>query len=419
MRTNGIGMAERRPAGSLLPLLGIALLTSPLLACMGEGMEQGELGAADASSASKAASANSAVEETKEDLVLVKSVPSVPGGPTSYAKVTDRLRITSDRVEFVDNGDFGGCNCFAKAWITVPGQPQRYLGGSARWIRDGGSVWYNDSNQTTVTVEHLERSATCFNLTFWGGSFGSEGGDNTYSVNYCWDQAAGNWKNQNSGTFIGSDQSATVRVNSHQVQTYHWRIDWEATLVSGVLDPSPSGTRDDGPEWHHLVSIPWATNSTITASLAPITGDPDLYAGTNFRPSTSHYSFASTNGPGSDDSCAIGSLGSAYFSVKNYRTDMASSYDLVVDQAPGGWTAWLNRDGPSGGGDGEHLSEFVAAGTVCSKPLAAQCRRVSDKKPWMLTGEVYACSAEAGGNCINANQPDGTCDDYEVRFYCP
>ena len=80
------------------------------------------------------------------------------------------------------------------------------------------------------------------------------------------------------------------------------------------------------------------------------------------------------------------------------------------------WTAWMNRDNPSGNGDGEHLGLMM--GVPCKAPLTAECRRASDGVDWSRTGEVVRCSAN-GSECLNAEQPDGTCDDYEVRFACP
>lgn len=80
------------------------------------------------------------------------------------------------------------------------------------------------------------------------------------------------------------------------------------------------------------------------------------------------------------------------------------------------WTGWLNRDVPDGNGDGEHFGLFT--GMPCKAPLTAECRRRSDGVDWARTGEVMRCTA-AGSNCLKADQPDGQCDDYEVRFACP
>ncbi len=84
----------------------------------------------------------------------------------------------------------------------------------------------------------------------------------------------------------------------------------------------------------------------------------------------------------------------------------------------GSWTPWLNRDDPSGNGDGEHLSIFQQNGQVCASPQAIECRRKSDKMPSQQTGEVVTCSPTAGGICLNSDQSDQACDDYEVRFFC-
>lgn len=87
-----------------------------------------------------------------------------------------------------------------------------------------------------------------------------------------------------------------------------------------------------------------------------------------------------------------------------------------ISVSSGTWTAWLNRDAPSGNGDYETRADFVPA--VCASPLAIQCQTTAGVD-WTLTGEVYSCTPSVGGVCINANQPDGSCMDYRVRFLCP
>lgn len=84
----------------------------------------------------------------------------------------------------------------------------------------------------------------------------------------------------------------------------------------------------------------------------------------------------------------------------------------------GNWTGWLNRDGPSGSGDWETLSEFLPLGQACSSPVGIQCQTPSGVD-WTQSGEVYSCTPSGGGICVNANQSDGYCQDYRVRFLCP
>jgi hypothetical protein len=85
----------------------------------------------------------------------------------------------------------------------------------------------------------------------------------------------------------------------------------------------------------------------------------------------------------------------------------------------GSWTPWIDRDDPTGNGDGEHLGAMMQEGyPVCANPTAVDCRRIVDGIDWTQTGEVGSCTT-AGFVCLNADQPDQQCDDYEVRFYCP
>ena len=83
------------------------------------------------------------------------------------------------------------------------------------------------------------------------------------------------------------------------------------------------------------------------------------------------------------------------------------------------WTPWLDRDDPSNNGDGEHLDAFLMEGwPVCASPRRIECRDVVSKTHFPMTGEVMTCNLR-GGNCLNADQPDAACLDYEVRFLCP
>ncbi len=95
---------------------------------------------------------------------------------------------------------------------------------------------------------------------------------------------------------------------------------------------------------------------------------------------------------------------------------------IQVTNASGTWTAWLNRDAPSGTGDWETLVDFRAAGhNICgaSTPIGIECRTTPGGVDYRNAGEVYSCQPSVGGICQNIQQPDGTCFDYEVRFLCP
>lgn len=98
-----------------------------------------------------------------------------------------------------------------------------------------------------------------------------------------------------------------------------------------------------------------------------------------------------------------------------------TSRSIQVGAATGTWTAWLNRDHPSGSGDWETVSDFRAGGyNICNgaTPLGIECRTLSGVD-WRSTGEVYTCDRTAGGICQNSHQTDGFCEDYQVRFLCP
>jgi hypothetical protein len=110
---------------------------------------------------------------------------------------------------------------------------------------------------------------------------------------------------------------------------------------------------------------------------------------------------------------------------------------------PGGdcpctWTAWLDRDDPSGVGDFEDLASLIKEKKpVCARPTAIQCRDKKSQKVWgsqtlplgptNSAGAGYTClvsGPSAGGICTNKlTKPPGTeakptCMDSEVRFCC-
>lgn len=94
---------------------------------------------------------------------------------------------------------------------------------------------------------------------------------------------------------------------------------------------------------------------------------------------------------------------------------------IQVTGGTGTWTAWLNRDDPSGTGDWETLDDFRAAGiNVCNgaAPIGIDCATLAGVD-YRNAGEVYSCTRGSGGICQNALQNDGACLDYQVRFLCP
>ena len=87
------------------------------------------------------------------------------------------------------------------------------------------------------------------------------------------------------------------------------------------------------------------------------------------------------------------------------------------------WTAWLDRDNPSGNGDYETKADFPA-GTVCAEPVGIEARikgTTNVFKPVSASlPEVFShFTADRGLACRNSDQTDGYCNDYEVRFLCP
>ncbi|HSC67405.1 MAG TPA: hypothetical protein VLC79_06935 [Cellvibrio sp.] len=88
------------------------------------------------------------------------------------------------------------------------------------------------------------------------------------------------------------------------------------------------------------------------------------------------------------------------------------------------WTGWLDRDQPSGDGDSEMLGSFLTERptAVCATPSAIEARIVGTTQvftPAMTTpNALRSFSAAKGLQCYNADQPNKSCPDFEVRFLC-
>ncbi|XP_064594807.1 IgGFc-binding protein-like [Liolophura sinensis] len=53
--------------------------------------------------------------------------------------------------------------------------------------------------------------------------------------------------------------------------------------------------------------------------------------------------------------------------------------------------------------------------------MGIECRTVNTQTPWNETEDTLSvpCTPEGGIVCINKNQPDKLCEDYEIRLQCP
>ncbi|QEY17057.1 hypothetical protein D0C16_14370 [Cellvibrio sp. KY-GH-1] len=88
------------------------------------------------------------------------------------------------------------------------------------------------------------------------------------------------------------------------------------------------------------------------------------------------------------------------------------------------WTAWLDRDEPSGQGDAEVLPAFLTEtpNSVCTTPSAIEARirgTTNVFTPGMtLPQTMRTFEPTKGLQCYNVDQRSGSCADYEVRFLC-
>jgi len=87
-----------------------------------------------------------------------------------------------------------------------------------------------------------------------------------------------------------------------------------------------------------------------------------------------------------------------------------------------GWTNWTNTNtGGSGVDDIEFLPNIIDKYSFCGPEQIAyiQCRQVSTGASYdQADDERSICNTNAGFACYGALQPDGKCEDYEIRVYC-
>ena len=96
----------------------------------------------------------------------------------------------------------------------------------------------------------------------------------------------------------------------------------------------------------------------------------------------------------------------------NYWDAAASS----IDTADGYWTDWINNN------DGETDAVGDTEPVGCAEPVDIQCKLVTgqesmDRLP-SLTTDTYSCAPQTGFSCTHADQADGSCGDWAVRFFC-
>ena len=77
------------------------------------------------------------------------------------------------------------------------------------------------------------------------------------------------------------------------------------------------------------------------------------------------------------------------------------------------WTPVLNVDTPSSDGDFEMI-DSLPAGSVCQNPKAIRVEPISDGST-----EFFHIDIEKGFYCVNDEQSDGSCADFQVQYCCP
>ncbi|XP_060707891.1 uncharacterized protein LOC132833546 [Hemiscyllium ocellatum] len=84
-------------------------------------------------------------------------------------------------------------------------------------------------------------------------------------------------------------------------------------------------------------------------------------------------------------------------------------------------TEWFDRDDPSGKGDSEDLVNLRKdyPEQICSNPIACEVATTAGDSAGSTGDNIPECSILNGFTCTNADQEDGNCKDYKIRFICP
>jgi hypothetical protein len=106
----------------------------------------------------------------------------------------------------------------------------------------------------------------------------------------------------------------------------------------------------------------------------------------------------------------------------NTNTNGCSDYEVQSRCAPLAWPSiWQNADHPnSGNGDGEPTPNPVMPppGQSCKLELRARVVGTSDRIAYALPDRLHEFTTN-GFICLNAEQNDGQCENYTVRYICP
>ena len=99
---------------------------------------------------------------------------------------------------------------------------------------------------------------------------------------------------------------------------------------------------------------------------------------------------------------------------------------VYVENSPevecdGKWTRYFDRDDPSDKGDFETLKNLRQdfPNEICRRPSAIDARLIGIDVHYPISGVVATANQLEGFYCVNQNQLDGKCLDFEVRFCCP
>ncbi|CAH1233319.1 CILP2 [Branchiostoma lanceolatum] len=102
----------------------------------------------------------------------------------------------------------------------------------------------------------------------------------------------------------------------------------------------------------------------------------------------------------------------------NYCNNNSTKFRRDNNTACTSWTVWFNRDSPEGRHDSETLTDLQTEnpGQICTEPVGIQARVSGSRMGALLTGELFkSFSPTQGFDCMNSEQDDGSCQDYETQ----
>lgn len=84
----------------------------------------------------------------------------------------------------------------------------------------------------------------------------------------------------------------------------------------------------------------------------------------------------------------------------------------------GPWLSLSDPNLPTSIGDFENIQDIISASNICQNPIDIECRDYVTHQSYKTVGQEVSCDLTNGLYCLNKNQKEEYCNNYEVRIKC-